>query len=198
MHGSIFTKIFNVRNFVLIILYTYLLGSCNTIDTGDALIIGPNVKSNLNDSTTVILAEMTQNYIELKDALIIANAHGARAASTKMAVHADNLQSAITGDTLYYPLLTVLLDSIAYYNRKISISTDNDCEKKRIDFAPLSELMIKTISISGLKNIKLYKYYSPMALNEKGAVWLSQNQLKQNPYFGKKMLESGEIVSTFN
>jgi hypothetical protein len=35
-----------------------------------------------------------------------------------------------------------------------------------------------------------------MAFDNKGAHWLSNNPEIKNPYFGKKMLECGEVTDT--
>jgi Cu(I)/Ag(I) efflux system membrane fusion protein len=45
-----------------------------------------------------------------------------------------------------------------------------------------------------LKNAHVYQEYCPMAFNEKGAHWLSDDSDIKNPYFGKKMLECGEVT----
>lgn len=42
----------------------------------------------------------------------------------------------------------------------------------------------------------LYKQYCPMALNDKGAYWLSAQSDIKNPYFGDAMLTCGEVQET--
>jgi len=53
--------------------------------------------------------------------------------------------------------------------------------------------MLKTVD---LKHAGIYREYCPMAYNEKGATWLSDDPEIKNPYFGKKMLECGEVTDS--
>ena len=40
---------------------------------------------------------------------------------------------------------------------------------------------------------KVYYQYCPMAFNNKGAYWLSNQSVIRNPYFGNEMLECGKV-----
>ena len=42
----------------------------------------------------------------------------------------------------------------------------------------------------------IYKKYCPMAFNNEGAEWLSQEDYIQNPYFGDKMMKCGSVQDT--
>lgn len=71
-------------------------------------------------------------------------------------------------------------------------------ENKRSYFAHISETIyctIKSFGLSGDNN--LFFAYCPMALNNKGAYWLTNNKEIKNPYLGKKMLKCGEIKEVF-
>lgn len=74
-----------------------------------------------------------------------------------------------------------------------------DLEDKREAFEDLSKIMYEVVNTYGAKTV-VYKQYCPMALEDKGAYWLSVNKEIKNPYFGNKMLECGEVqqVLTFN
>ncbi len=69
---------------------------------------------------------------------------------------------------------------------------------KRIQFDALSKAMYALVKDFGASST-LYKEYCPMAMNDKGAFWLSAGHEIRNPYFGEKMLECGEVqeVLTF-
>lgn len=69
----------------------------------------------------------------------------------------------------------------------------NDIENQREIFSPLSNQIIETVEIFELKIETVYVAYCPMALNDKGAYWLSEFQEIRNPYFGAAMLECGEV-----
>ncbi|KOH44831.1 DUF3347 domain-containing protein [Sunxiuqinia dokdonensis] len=66
-------------------------------------------------------------------------------------------------------------------------------EKKRPYFSHISEIMYCTIKSFGLKQGNLFVAFFPMAFNNEGAYWISQNKEIKNPYFGEKMLSCGEI-----
>jgi hypothetical protein len=63
---------------------------------------------------------------------------------------------------------------------------------KRASFEDLSKAAYAMVTDFG-SNTTLYKEYCPMALNDKGAFWLSAQSEIRNPYFGDKMLECGEV-----
>lgn len=66
-------------------------------------------------------------------------------------------------------------------------------EQQRTSFKPLSEALALVVEAFGLHGIKAYKDYCPMAINDKGAIWLSEIEEIKNPYFGDKMMKCGEI-----
>jgi Cu(I)/Ag(I) efflux system membrane fusion protein len=72
-------------------------------------------------------------------------------------------------------------------------------EMKRKHFSPISDnlyLMLQTFGNSG--NIPRYYQYCPMAFDNEGAYWISNETEIRNPYFGEKMLKCGEIKDTLN
>ena len=56
--------------------------------------------------------------------------------------------------------------------------------------------MFSLLKQADLRNAGIYRQYCPMAFNDKGAYWLSDETDIKNPYFGKKMLECGEVTDT--
>lgn len=68
-----------------------------------------------------------------------------------------------------------------------------DIEKQREIFSDLSNQMIEIAETFGLKIETVYVAYCPMALDDKGAFWLSEKEEINNPYFGDKMLRCGEV-----
>ena len=76
------------------------------------------------------------------------------------------------------------------------ITNAADIETQRNAYATLSNKIIELVKQSGLNNGELYVDYCPMALNDKGASWLSTQKEIKNPYFGEKMMTCGEIKET--
>lgn len=66
-------------------------------------------------------------------------------------------------------------------------------ENKRSYFSHLSEIMYCTIKSFGLKQGNLFAIFCPMAFDGKGAYWISDSKVIQNPYLGTKMPTCGEV-----
>ncbi|TWI82618.1 DUF3347 domain-containing protein [Chitinophaga japonensis] len=76
------------------------------------------------------------------------------------------------------------------------ITATADLEEQRTAFSALSSDFISLIRKSGMSSGQLYVDFCPMAMNDKGAFWLSSNKAIQNPYFGEKMMTCGEVKET--
>lgn len=74
-----------------------------------------------------------------------------------------------------------------------SISDAASIDKQRMEFKSLSESLSVIVESFGLHNTVVYKDYCPMAVNDEGAIWLSEVEEIRNPYFGDKMLKCGEV-----
>jgi hypothetical protein len=71
-------------------------------------------------------------------------------------------------------------------------STD-DLEKKRAAFTAVTENLYKSIKAYGLGGLTAYYEFCPMAFDNQGAYWLSDNDAIRNPYFGDRMLKCGSV-----
>ena len=69
-------------------------------------------------------------------------------------------------------------------------------EAQRTAYEKLSNDIIAFVKKAGVSDGELYVQYCPMAFNDKGAAWLSSSKEIRNPYFGKKMLNCGEVKET--
>ncbi|KQC00857.1 DUF3347 domain-containing protein [Pedobacter sp. Hv1] len=76
------------------------------------------------------------------------------------------------------------------------IGAGTDIEVQRALYADLSTDFIARVKSSGLKSGEIYVEYCPMALNDKGASWLSNQKDIKNPYYGESMLTCGEVKET--
>lgn len=119
------------------------------------------------------------HYIHLKDALVASNPQEAKIA-------ADALQKS--------------LGSISNGKKasdeaaKISVSADLD-EHRKV-FSTLSNEMKTLVKKSKLSSGALFVEYCPMANNNQGAFWLSNEKQIKNPYFGDAMLTCGSVKET--
>lgn len=76
------------------------------------------------------------------------------------------------------------------------ITTASDIEEQRTIYSSLSNDMIGLVKQSGMSSGEVYVDYCPMAMNDKGAYWLSSKKEIRNPYFGDKMMTCGEVKET--
>lgn len=153
-------------------------------------------KSKLDEAGTQKLMTLVTHYYELKNALVATNATAADQASTKLITDADSLQAAIKTDSANNRLYQQHLDAIRQGSKDILALKDETCEKKRVHFEKVSDAMFALLKNADLKNAGVYRQFCPMAFNDKGAYWLSNEMEIKNPYFGKKMLECGEITDS--
>lgn len=136
------------------------------------------------------LAGVFTSYIGLKDALVASDANKVieEAKSTNEAltkVDMKLLSGEAHNDWMNYitPLETSLKEILA--------STEIETQRKA--FKSLSENLYKSLKAFGLGGKDAFYDYCPMALNDEGAYWLSDQKEIRNPYFGDKMLTCGQV-----
>ena len=60
----------------------------------------------------------------------------------------------------------------------------------------ISDALYRSVNTYGIHNGPVYYQYCPMAIEDKGAFWLSEIKEIANPYFGDIMLRCGETRET--
>lgn len=73
------------------------------------------------------------------------------------------------------------------------IQSGTDIESQRRSFSALSDNMYKSVKAFGLAGKEAFYKFCPMAFNNEGAYWLSDQAQIRNPYFGDKMLTCGSV-----
>lgn len=76
------------------------------------------------------------------------------------------------------------------------ISESDDIKKQREAFLALNNIFYLTVKTFGLNRDTVYYQYCPMADNDRGGYWLSNEKEIRNPYFGDMMLKCGEVKET--
>ena len=71
------------------------------------------------------------------------------------------------------------------------IVSGSNIETQREQFAAFSQALYQSMKAHGAGDVTVYYQHCPMALNNKGAYWLSDTKQIRNPYFGDKMLKCG-------
>ncbi|MFX1705702.1 DUF3347 domain-containing protein [Chitinophaga sp. CC14] len=120
-----------------------------------------------------------EHYAHLTAALVKGDAKEARLAGNAIATGAKEIPGG---------------EAIGLNASKITATAD--LEAQRVAFSALSNDFISLAKKSGMNNGQLYVDFCPMAMNDKGAYWISGDKAIQNPYFGEKMMTCGEVKET--
>jgi Cu(I)/Ag(I) efflux system membrane fusion protein len=159
----------------------------------------PPVQSSLSEEQSKVLVATLSSYYKLKDALVTTSDTKTKEAAIGLHLISDSLYKSaandVPKDTKANPL-AASLDTIITQSKNISEINDPTCEKQRVAFELVSSAMYGLLKKAELKNAGVYHQYCPMAFNDKGAYWLSDVSDIKNPYFGKKMLECGEVTDS--
>lgn len=123
-----------------------------------------------------LLNAVYQQYLLLSDALIKSDVAAAKETGMALELGAKAMQGG------------QLLASLA-----AKITDADELETQRSLFAQLSSEMIAKMKHTGLQSGEVYVEFCPMALNDKGAFWLSNQKQIKNPYYGESMLDCGEV-----
>jgi hypothetical protein len=128
-------------------------------------------KANFKDVETEAIF---QHYIHLKTALVNSDIAEAKAGAGMLIENTDNA---------------------ALKSTAASIVETDDIEMQRKIFSEVTA-QIEPLLKQSLSSGEIYKQYCPMAFNNAGGYWLSNDKLIQNPYYGQKMLKCGTITET--
>ncbi|MGJ1390666.1 DUF3347 domain-containing protein [Sphingobacterium spiritivorum] len=161
----------------------FLMGCNNATKSTDTNITQrektTEVKENVVGIKDDALNTVYQQYLLLSDALINSDMAAAKEAGLALELGAK----ALNNGNQFVKLAS-------------TITAVSDIEKQRAVFSDLSNEMMNRIKSVGLEEGEIYLDYCPMALDDQGAVWLSNEKSIRNPYFGEKMMECGEVKET--
>lgn len=189
----------------LLICILTAFASCNNTGeeksetTNEEAVLQPQqpLQSKLDDANTQRLMNVVGRYYELKDALVATSPVRADVGAKGLLKSATDFKQYLGTDSANGTTLIPYLDTIIKGSEAILAEVkDSTTEKKRIAFEHVSNSMFGLLRAAELKNANIYRQYCPMAFNDKGAYWLSRETEIRNPYFGKKMLECGEVTDS--
>lgn len=120
-----------------------------------------------------------KQYARLKDALVASNQAEAKEASKALQ---QSLSSVKEGKKAA--------------SEAAEVSGASSLEDQRKEFSDLSNEMASLLKGGKLSMGELYLEYCPMANNNEGAYWVSNEKAIKNPYFGDKMLKCGSVKET--
>lgn len=126
--------------------------------------------------------QLLNAYFDIKNALVETDVETAKMKAKELA---DGIDAS----------MTAALQNVIDMASKINDS--ENVEDQRVKFEDLSKEMYEIVKTSG-SSTTVYKQFCPMAFNNKGAFWLSNEDQVLNPYFGDKMLKCGRVEETIN
>jgi Cu(I)/Ag(I) efflux system membrane fusion protein len=136
------------------------------------------------------LGNVFSAYVSLKEAFVSSDAEKVKSEATKTDELVDQVDMKLLSGAAHNDWMTYLTPM---QNALKEIQTGSDIEDQRKSFSSLSDNLYKSIKAFGLGGKEAYYEYCPMAFNNEGAYWLSENEKIRNPYFGEKMLTCGEV-----
>ncbi|MVT07919.1 DUF3347 domain-containing protein [Chitinophaga tropicalis] len=174
-----------MKQFIMPAMAALILSACgNTVNNNsttdsteqDQVATAPAPGIKLKDDK---LNAIYQHYVHLTSALVKGDVKEARLAGNAIETGAKEISGA---------------ESLGAAAGKITATADIDAQ--RTAYATLSNDFISLVKKSGLSSGAVYVDFCPMAMNDKGAFWLSSDKAIQNPYFGEQMMTCGEVKET--
>jgi len=130
----------------------------------------------------------------LKDALVSTDVRAAKAEAGALNSALDNVEmELLQGEGHMY----WMKEQAAMKSHVNGISSSDDIEEQRKQFSFLTHVLVDALTAFGTGQDTLYLQYCPMAFDNAGADWLSEDETIRNPYFGDKMLKCGSVKTTF-
>jgi len=137
---------------------------------------------------------LSQKYLVLKDALVATDPESAAPAAAAFISKMGEIDMDLVKEEAHL-FWMAQARAMGSHAEKISLAKDVEVQRKQFDF--LSGILIKTIAAFGVEGGDLYVQHCPMAFDDTGADWLSDEEAILNPYFGDKMLRCGFVKDSF-
>lgn len=136
------------------------------------------------------LTSFVNQYFELKNSLVQSDFQDARSKAKRLESELAKIETKPLGDDAR----ELWIKQQAELKKQIELlaKASNIAQQRRV-FDHLSTQLIATVETFGLTTERVYVTYCPMAIDDKGAYWLSEIEQINNPYFGDVMLRCGEV-----
>ena len=193
-------RLFSVSLLVIAISFTIL--SCGGSDKKAAEQkeepVAPLKSSKNSEALNQSFAKLLASYYDVKDALVASDSIKANTAAAALVVNADSLLVSEIVDSSGLLKTTASNFAATISGSAKGLMGEKDLEAKRREFQMISEAMYDLTRTIRYDQQKVYHQYCPMAFDNTGAYWLSNEEQIKNPYFGSKMLSCGETRDSLN
>lgn len=130
------------------------------------------------------------SYVEMKEAFVSSDAEKVKTQATGTSEAVAKVDMKLLSGPAHNDWMTYLAP-IEKALKEIQTSSDIGAQRKA--FSVLSDNLYKSIKAFGLGGKEAFYEYCPMAFNNEGGYWLSDQEKIRNPYFGDEMLTCGEV-----
>lgn len=159
-----------------------------------------NKESDLDDASQVLIDRklseeykksidpIIRKYFLVKEALILGDSLTAKDEAGSLVTVMYGIPYSVVPVEDKFRFLKMQEDIIAHGKDIVESPT---IEGQRVGFDSLSHDLYRLLVDIGADSMVVYKQYCPMAFNNTGAFWLSNDPEVLNPYFGDAMLRCG-------
>lgn len=130
-------------------------------------------------------------YLSVKDAFVNTDPQSVTNATADFKERLDQVNMMLLKGEAHEYWMEQLKALQAHSNNMIG-KEDIEAQRQQFDF--LSQAMIHTVKAFGAEGEALYVQHCPMAFDNAGADWISDEEAIRNPYFGDKMLKCGSVL----
>ena len=149
------------------------------------------ISSEIKDQINTIF----KTYLDLKNAFVSTNNEEAKKAAQQLASGVDKVDSSkIEGEVKTF----IITHVSAIKESANQIASAKDIESQRSNLDKLSSSLYLLMKSTGSSPETVYYQYCPMAQDNKGGYWISENEEIKNPYFGDKMMSCSETKETLS
>jgi Cu(I)/Ag(I) efflux system membrane fusion protein len=152
----------------------------------------PQLPGKLDHSAKVQIESWQSSYLELKDLFVKSDASSVAKKAAKLLVEIEEIDMSKMSSEGHEFLMEVI-KTLKPALKSISDSKSVDDQRKYLNDVSLS--IIRLNKSFNLNSSPHYIQYCPMANNDSGGYWLSDEEKIRNPFYGSSMLSCGEVLS---
>lgn len=145
----------------------------------------------IGSAAKVVLHKVFSAYFDLKNALVNTDLSNSKAASKRLQAEMKQVDMKLFEGMAH---ITWMKAQETVLPRLEKMVFSSDINALRIEFKPVSTMMVALAQSMRPLNQPVYVQYCPMADGNRGGSWLSRESAIMNPYFGDAMLKCGEIT----
>lgn len=152
--------------------------------------VGQNEKKQTSSAFQSHLNNVVQEYLKLKDGLVMSDKSKVSASVNKLENELKNVDMSLVKGELH----TTWMKHFGKIDSSVKeLKQSQNIESQRTAFLTLSSTLIESVKTFGLPGV-IYQQFCPMTDGGKGGYWLSESEEIANPYFGDEMHNCGETI----